>query len=129
MRPLLSNAKPLYAGVSFIEIGIPDVERTPPDLARLVGKESLMAFPMTKAFLRSEMVMDVSCLRGPPMPENWLATCGIPFDRSAEARRALLDFFADWSNELKELVRACADCFLPAPDQYVANRIKLAKPA
>lgn len=51
VRPLLSDAKPHYTGVSFIEIGIPDVERNHPNVANLVGRGSLMALSDDKGIL------------------------------------------------------------------------------
>jgi 2-polyprenyl-6-methoxyphenol hydroxylase-like FAD-dependent oxidoreductase len=33
IRPLLTDAKPSYTGVSFIEVGIPDADRTQPEVA------------------------------------------------------------------------------------------------
>jgi 2-polyprenyl-6-methoxyphenol hydroxylase-like FAD-dependent oxidoreductase len=47
------------------------------------------------------------------MAEEGLETSGIPFDRPAEARHALLVRFADWAPELTDLIRACDDSFLP----------------
>lgn len=44
-----------------------------------------------------------------------MKTCGIPFDRPARAREVLLTHFADWSVELKKIICACDDSFVPRP--------------
>jgi len=116
VRPLVSDAKPLYTGVSFIEIGVPNVESDYPELAELVGHGSLMALSDDKGLMAQKngdgrLRVYVAFRK----PEDWLATSGIPFDQPAEARAALLKHFADWSHELTELIRACDDSFVPRP--------------
>lgn len=43
VRPLLTDAQPAYAGVSFVEIGIADAARRHPACAALAGSGSLFA--------------------------------------------------------------------------------------
>ncbi|RQQ57187.1 FAD-dependent oxidoreductase [Burkholderia stagnalis] len=116
VRTLLTDAKPLYTGVSFVEIGIPDADRTHPDIANLVGHGSLLALSDNKGLLAQRngdgRIRIYVAFR---MPENRLETLGIPFDRPAEARQALLTHFADWAPHLTELISACDDSFVPRP--------------
>lgn len=116
VRPLLSDAKPIYTGVSFIEIGIPDAEQNHRGVANVVGKGSLMVLSDDKGLLAQASgdgrIRVYVAFR---VPEDWLLTSGIPFDRPAEARQALLDLFAEWEPEFTELIRACDDSFTPRP--------------
>ena len=43
VRPLVSNARPAYSGITFYEFGIDDVDRRHPELARLVGRGKMFA--------------------------------------------------------------------------------------
>jgi 2-polyprenyl-6-methoxyphenol hydroxylase-like FAD-dependent oxidoreductase len=116
IRPLLTDAKPSYTGVSFIEVGIPDADRTQPDVAGLVGRGSLFALQDNKGLLAQRngdgRIRTYVAFR---VPENWLTTSGIPYDEPAKARTAILTHFADWIPELTDLIRYCDDTILPRP--------------
>ncbi|MBF8721808.1 FAD-dependent oxidoreductase [Pseudomonas guariconensis] len=116
VRPLISDAKPFYTGVSFIEISIPDAKQNHRGIANIVGKGSLLALSDNKGLLAQAngdgRIRVYAAFR---VPEDWLSTCGIPFDRPAEAREALLDLFSDWEPEFTEMICACDDSFIPRP--------------
>ena len=116
VRPLLTDAKPVHTGVSFVEIGIPDAQQNHPTLATMVGHGLFMALSDDKGLLAQRngdgRIRVYVAFR---MAEGGLETSGIPFDRPAEARHALLVRFADWAPELTDLIRACDDSFLPRP--------------
>ncbi|MBE1462124.1 2-polyprenyl-6-methoxyphenol hydroxylase-like FAD-dependent oxidoreductase [Kibdelosporangium phytohabitans] len=38
VRPLLTDAKPEHSGHNVVELGIPDIDRTHPGLAEMVGR-------------------------------------------------------------------------------------------
>lgn len=116
VRPLLTDAKPSYTGVSFIEVGIPDADRTQPEIAKLVGRGSLFALEDNRGLLAQRngdgRIRTYVALR---VPEGWLATSGIPYDEPGKARPAILTHFSDWAPELTDLVRCCDDTILPRP--------------
>ncbi|MCK1718681.1 NAD(P)/FAD-dependent oxidoreductase [Bradyrhizobium sp. 141] len=116
VRPLLTPATPLYTGISFIEIGIPDAESNHPEVARMVGHGSFMALCDDKGLLAQcngdGRIRVYVALR---MPENGLEASGIPFERPADARQALLAYFTDWAPELTALIHACDDSFMARP--------------
>jgi len=116
IRPLLTDAEPSYTGVSFIEVGIPDADRTQPEVARRVGRGSLYALEDNKGLLAQRngdgRIRTYVAFR---VPEDWLTTSGIPYDEPAQARAAILTHFADWAPELTDLVRYCDDTILPRP--------------
>jgi 2-polyprenyl-6-methoxyphenol hydroxylase-like FAD-dependent oxidoreductase len=43
VRPLVTDVAPEYTGVTMIELGIPDVDRTHPKIARMIGRGSFWA--------------------------------------------------------------------------------------
>lgn len=116
VRPLLTPASLLYTGISFVEIGIPDAEHAHAEVARMVGHGTFMALCDDKGLLAQcngdGRIRVYVAFR---MPENGLDASGIPFDRPAKARQALLACFTDWAPELTALIRACDDSFLPRP--------------
>ncbi|MER5862038.1 FAD-dependent monooxygenase [Kitasatospora sp. NPDC002040] len=116
VRPLLHDTTPGYTGVTFVELGIPDADRTHPELARLVGRGSLYALGDDKGLLPQRngdgRIRAYVALR---VPEGWPASAGVPCDRPAEVRVVLLDHFADWAPELTDLIRYGDDTVLPRP--------------
>ena len=106
VRPLVTDAKPGHSGVNFIEVGIPDVDRTQPALAELVGRGSLYALGDNKGIMPQRggdgRIRTYVAFR---TPEDWLTTSGIPFHRPDEARAAILTHFIDWAPELTDLIR------------------------
>ncbi|MFH8500652.1 FAD-dependent oxidoreductase [Streptomyces coeruleorubidus] len=116
VRPLLTDATPQYNGVSFLELGITDADRTQPALAELVGHGSFYALGDDKGIMPQRngdgRIRTYVALR---VPENWLTTSGIPYDRPAEARAAILAHFEDWAPEVTDLIRYSDDTILPRP--------------
>src|SRR6266700_3936208 len=51
VRPLLSSALPMYTGVTFIELGIDDVDRQHPSIAQLVGHGTMLAVSGNKGII------------------------------------------------------------------------------
>jgi 2-polyprenyl-6-methoxyphenol hydroxylase-like FAD-dependent oxidoreductase len=114
VRPLLTDARPAYTGVSFIEIGIPDIDRARPDLSRVVGPggywvlgpdQGLVAQRNGDGWVRISLIVRAR--------EDWIETCGIPFDRPAAARAALADLFSGWQAHTGAVILAAADAIAP----------------
>ncbi|MER8158251.1 FAD-dependent monooxygenase [Streptomyces sp. NPDC094472] len=114
VRPMLTEVEPAYSGISLIELGVPQAHRTQPALATLVGRGSMFALQDDKGLiarrggdgrLRISIAFRV--------PENWLTTNGIPYDRPERARAAILEHFTDWAPQLTDLVRHCDDTIVP----------------
>ena len=114
VRPLLTDARPEYTGVSFVEIAIPDIDRARPCLSRVVGPgdywvlgvdQALVAPRNGDGWVRISLVLRA--------PETWIETCGIPFDRPAAARAALVSLFAGWQAHTADLILACGESVTP----------------
>ena len=116
IRALRSSVVPHYAGVTFIETRLHDVDSRHPDIAAFVGQGNLLAVGDNRA-LMAQRNGDASIriyisLR---VPENWLQTAAIPLDDPSAAKTALLHQFEGWSESLLRLIRASEDPFLPRP--------------
>ncbi|MBL1100859.1 FAD-dependent oxidoreductase [Streptomyces coffeae] len=114
VRPLLTDAQPFHVGVNTVELGIPDIDRTHPDLAAMVGRGNYWALGPDRS-LAAQRNGDgrVRVYLSFHTPEDWLTTCAIPFTDPPRARAALAGLFADWAPQFTALIRACDDTVVP----------------
>ncbi|ACU69737.1 monooxygenase FAD-binding [Catenulispora acidiphila DSM 44928] len=117
VRALLTDARPAHTGQNIVELGIPDIDRTHPDLAAMVGRgnywvlgdgQSLGAQRNGDGRVRVYASFH-------PTPADWFATSGIPFDDPAAARERLLELFSGWHAKFRALIAACDDTVQPRP--------------
>ncbi|MGW8376490.1 NAD(P)/FAD-dependent oxidoreductase [Streptomyces sp. ODS28] len=107
VRPLLSSARPAYAGISFVEGDLPDADTRHPRGAEVVGGGMLFALDDGKGFLahrESDGSLHVyTALR---IPEN-----AFPPPQAD----ALLPHFNDWSPALTSLLTDSEGPLTPRP--------------
>lgn len=103
VRPLLSPAKPSYAGVTFIETYLHNADEDHPESAAAVGGGTLFALEPNRGILAhcegNGTLHAYAALRE---PEAWLATVDFSVPQSAKAQVAAE--FADWAPELTALI-------------------------
>ncbi|MFE2876103.1 FAD-dependent oxidoreductase [Streptomyces roseus] len=103
VRPLLSDAKPAYAGISFIETHLFDADTRHPAGARAVGSGSLFALAPGKGILAHREPGGVlHTYASFTKPEDWLA--GIDFSHPDAAAALTAEEFGDWAPELTALI-------------------------
>ncbi|WP_413802070.1 FAD-dependent oxidoreductase [Streptomyces iranensis] len=117
VRPLLSDADPVYTGVSFVDGLLTDVDTRHPAVAELVGRGSMFALADEKGLFaqrngggRIRVYIAVkapeewsrSALNDPADPANSPGSAD-PADPAA-ARKRLLDLFPDWDEGLRALI-------------------------
>ena len=112
VRPLLSAVKPEYCGISYIDLHISNVGERHPDSAAIVGSGLLFALSDNKAIIGhgGKHAYLGASLR---VPQDWVERSSIDWSDARAARIALLNEFADWSDELKNLIRNCDDTIVP----------------
>ncbi|MEU1377373.1 FAD-dependent monooxygenase [Streptomyces triculaminicus] len=117
VRALLTDARPAHTGQNVVELGIPDIDRTHPDLATMVGRgnywvlgdgQSLSAQRNGDGRVRVYLSFHHTA-------EDWFATSGIPFDDPGAARARLIDLFSGWDSRFTALIAACDDTVRPWP--------------
>jgi 2-polyprenyl-6-methoxyphenol hydroxylase-like FAD-dependent oxidoreductase len=115
VRPLLTDARPAHIGQNVVELGIPDIDRTHPDLAAMVGRgnywvlgngQSLSAQRNGDGRVRVYLSFYNTA-------EDWFATRAIPFDDPATTRLRLIDLFTGWESRFTALIAACDDTVRP----------------
>ena len=115
VRALLTDARPAHLGQNVVEVGIPDIDRTHPDLAAMVGRGNYWVFGDGKC-LAAQRNGDGRVRIGISFyntGEDWFATSGIPFDDAAAARARLIELLAGWDARFIALIEACDDKVMP----------------
>lgn len=115
VRALLTDAQPAHIGQNVVELGIPDIDRTYPDLAAMVGRGNYWVLGDGKS-LAAQRNGDGRVRVGLSFyntAEDWFATSGIPFDDPAAARVRLIEELAGWDARFTALIAACDDTVMP----------------
>jgi 2-polyprenyl-6-methoxyphenol hydroxylase-like FAD-dependent oxidoreductase len=115
VRALLTDARPAHIGQNVVEVGIPDIDRTHPDLAAMVGRGNYWVLGNGKS-LAAQRNGDGRVRIGLSFyntAEDWFATSGIPFDDPAAARARLIDMLTGWDSRFTALIAACDDAVVP----------------
>jgi 2-polyprenyl-6-methoxyphenol hydroxylase-like FAD-dependent oxidoreductase len=115
VRALLTDARPAHTGQNVVEVGIPDIDRTHPDLAAMVGRGNywVLGSGISLAAQRNgdgRVRIGVSFYN---TAEDWFATSGIPLDDPAAARARLIDLLPGWDARFTALIAACDDTVVP----------------
>jgi 2-polyprenyl-6-methoxyphenol hydroxylase-like FAD-dependent oxidoreductase len=114
VRPLLTDARPAHTGQNIVELGIPDIDRTHPGLAAMVGRGNYWVLGNGQSLSAQRNGDGVRVyLIFFNTAEDWFATSGIPFDDPAAARLRLIDLFTGWDTRFTALIAACDDTVLP----------------
>jgi 2-polyprenyl-6-methoxyphenol hydroxylase-like FAD-dependent oxidoreductase len=116
VRPLVSDVKPLYSGLSFVELGLEDADRRHPVGAAVVGDGQLFALGDSKGILGhrdpdGSLHIYVALLAD----ANWSASGEIDFADPEKAKLALLEYFSDWHEDLQGLITGADGPLVPRP--------------
>ncbi|MEU4499245.1 FAD-dependent monooxygenase [Streptomyces sp. NBC_00210] len=114
VRPLVSDARPAYTGVSIVEADLLDADARHPRSAAVAGSGMLFALGEGKGFLtHCEPDGTLQVYTALKAPETWVST--IDFTDTAAAKQAVLEHFADWDDSLKALVADADTTLVPRP--------------
>jgi 2-polyprenyl-6-methoxyphenol hydroxylase-like FAD-dependent oxidoreductase len=113
-RPLLSDVRPIYSGVVFVELGIADADERHPQIARLVGHGMMFALGDSKAIIgHRDANAHIGIYAGFRAPEDWIVRGGVDLSSSEALKNSLLAHFEGWSENLLQIVRQCGDHHAP----------------
>ncbi|WP_134765153.1 NAD(P)/FAD-dependent oxidoreductase [Nocardioides sp. 1609] len=103
VRDLLSNEKPTYAGVSYVDTFLHDVEVRHPAAAAAVGPGAMYALTPGKGFLAHREAGDViHTYVVLSRPEDWFTD--IDFSEPVATRARIAAEFDGWATELTALI-------------------------
>ena len=112
VRPLVSDARPAYAGVSFVEADLRDADVRHPVSAEVVGGGMLFALGAGRGFLaHRETDGSLHVYTAVKAPEEWLD--GIDFTDTEAAKARVLEHFEDWDKGLRALVGDADGALVP----------------
>ncbi|WLW50320.1 FAD-dependent oxidoreductase [Streptomyces sp. YU58] len=111
IRPLLSDARPVYTGVSFVETDLYEADTRHPRSAAIIGGGFFIALGDERGFLaHREPDGSLHVYAALKADEGWIDT--IDFSDHAVAKAAVLAHFDGWDEGLRGLV-ADADAVTP----------------
>jgi 2-polyprenyl-6-methoxyphenol hydroxylase-like FAD-dependent oxidoreductase len=103
VRPLVSDAKPEYVGLSFVEFSLEEADARHPVAASLVGPGMMMALGDSRGFLaHRETDGSLHIYSALMVPADW--STSIDFTDTEKAKAALLEAFEGWSEDLRALI-------------------------
>ena len=116
VRPLVSSEKPVYSGVTFVELTLDDVDARHPEIAKIIPKGKvaattdgvgLIAQRSSNAHVRAYFMFRE--------PEDWIQKGGLDFSSPMRARETLKAKLGGWSPKLLAFIDAANDRILPRP--------------
>lgn len=117
VRPLLTDAKPYYSGVTGVELWALNVSKTNPWLSDYVGAGSMFMFDTNRAILAQRNGNDtIRVYAAVRQPETWKTDCGIDWTDHETARKQLVErYFADCAPNLKRVILESKDELILRP--------------
>ncbi|MGW7695458.1 FAD-dependent oxidoreductase [Streptomyces asiaticus] len=105
VRRVLTDAVPLYTGVTFVETGLNDADNRHPSLAALTGNGTMMALDDNLGFVaQRNSGGHIRVYVGMRTPQDWYQRAGVDLTAPAAVRDTLLHRFADWSPVLRGFI-------------------------
>ncbi|MEV7803163.1 FAD-dependent monooxygenase [Microbispora sp. NPDC088329] len=99
---LVSDAVPVYTGVTFVETGLNDADARHPELAALTGDGTMLALDDNLGFVaQRNSGGHIRVYVGMRTPEDWHRQAGVDLADPTAVRDALLERFAHWSPALR----------------------------
>ncbi len=121
VRPLVSDARPGYTGVTVVEAELHDADHRHPELAAFTGNGMMMALDAGQGVIAQRNGGGrIRIHLGLRTAEDWHRTAGVDLADPAAVRTALLARFSGWGAPLR--------AFLHATDTGYVNRPLYALP-
>ncbi|SEC81265.1 2-polyprenyl-6-methoxyphenol hydroxylase [Streptomyces melanosporofaciens] len=116
VRSLVSDADPVYSGISFVDCLLHDVDARHPAVAELVGRGTMFALADEKGLIAQRNGGDrIRVYAAVKAPEEWSRSGLIDPADPAAARKRLLDLFPDWDEGLRALIADSDGPLVPRP--------------
>lgn len=116
IRPLITDIKPFYSGITMLEGNIYDVEQSAPHIAALLRGGKVMAFGNTQDILMGQKANgEIGFYISFKADEHWAAQSGLDFFDKAEVLAWFKKEYAEWSSVWYELFERAETPFVPRP--------------
>lgn len=106
VRPLVSDAKPFYSGISGLDVKLRDADSRHPDLGKRAGRGMCLTLGPNKGILAQRngdgAVRVYAFMRA---AESWDKDSGIDFSDMETAKKEVVErYFGDWDQGAKDMV-------------------------
>jgi 2-polyprenyl-6-methoxyphenol hydroxylase-like FAD-dependent oxidoreductase len=112
VRPLVTDEKPFYPGITIVELWALDVEKKNHWLSKFVGQGSCFMFDEGRALICQRNGEDNGSIRvyaALRKPETWADDCGINWSGPDATEVLVKEHFNDCGEDLKRAILACHD--------------------
>jgi 2-polyprenyl-6-methoxyphenol hydroxylase-like FAD-dependent oxidoreductase len=114
IRPLVSNARPIYSGVTFFELGFEDADAKYPEIAQLIGHGLTFAIGDSKALIgHRDANAHVGIYAALRVSEDWIRTEELDISSTDAFKASLVAQFSGWSEDLLQLIDRYDGTFTP----------------
>jgi hypothetical protein len=104
----------MYSGVTFMEMGIVDVDQRHPTLARMAGRGLTFALGDSKALVsHRDANAHLGIYAALRCPDDWIRKGGLDTSSPSAAKASLAGHFSGWSDSLLEFIRQSGDKITP----------------
>lgn len=116
VRPLVSAAKPVYSGLSFVELSLDDADNRHPVAAGLVGPGMMFALGNGKGFLgHRDPDGSLHIYVALQAAADWATSGEIDFTDVEKAKVLLDELFAGWHPDLRGFITEADGALVPRP--------------
>lgn len=120
IRPYLTPVRPVYAGITMLEINVPAAATTAPVLHAQLNGGKVMAFGDSKCLLGGQKgTADLGFYASFKTAENWATTSGVNYGDSAQLLAWFKQEYAGWSSRWDELFAQASPPAVPRPLYYM----------
>lgn len=120
VRPVLTDVKPSFVGLSGYDLFVHDAEKKHPDLYKLVNRGSLFVYSDCKGLTaqqRGDGTIIVAAYG--KREEDWKETCGYNLYAASEVKKAIREEFKDWAEPLVALTQVADESDFTARSLYI----------
>ncbi|QNE17903.1 FAD-dependent monooxygenase [Kribbella qitaiheensis] len=116
VRALVSDAKPLYSGLSFVELNLEAADSRHPVEAAMVGNGMMFALGEGKGFLgHRDPDGSLHVYAALLADAGWSTSGEIDFADTEKAKVALMEKFADWHEDFHGFITGADGNLVPRP--------------
>lgn len=116
LRPLVTDSKPFYSGVTMIDINVPEAEKNAPALFSLLNGGKVMAFGDSQCILGGQKENgDIGFYLSFKTDEHWAKHCNLDFSERENLRDWFKVQYSNWNPVWEEILENASLPVIPRP--------------
>jgi len=114
IRPCITGSKPLYSGITMLEINIADAKNTTPEICTLLNGGKVMAFSNSQCILGGQKGHgDLGFYLSFKIDKNWVSNNGIDYNNKAQMLSWFRQEYKGWGDIWEQLIAHTATPVTP----------------